>query len=285
MTKIAVWKVDPTKSTFPIVRMELAAENSGLDQVSQQLPGGAYTTLRTYHHDRVLRLAEHFERLEETARLAGIAEINLDRTLIRSAIRDAVQQFSDSGETRIRITLDMEVSTGAVYLALEELQIPAAQEYELGVNVMTQRMYRQNPKAKLTGFIAAASHLRQETPAGINETLMVDDQGEILEGLSSNFFGVVDGKIWTAEARVLSGITRGMVLEAAKQENIPVELRPLYLYQLTEIQEAFLTSVSRGVLPVRAVDGKRIGSGTVGAITRKLSDRFRENIHADLEDI
>ena len=79
---------------------------------------------------------------------------------------------------------------------------------------------------------------------------MLDNHDRFLEGLSSNFFAILGGVLWTAEQGVLSGITRAVVIECANQVGLPLRLEPPPREDLTSFDEVFITSSSRGVLPV-----------------------------------
>jgi branched-chain amino acid aminotransferase len=256
---------------------------NSLDSAALQLPGGAYTTFRTFRHFHVLLMIDHFERLEETARLVGLP-VRLNRERIRMALRYALDRFL-SEEARVRVTLDLVQEVGTVYLTLEKLHVPSEVDYIQGVRVATRFMQRQNPKAKLTSFIETAARVRHALPAAINEAIMIGEDECLLEGLSSNFFAVLNGVVWTAEKGVLSGITRSMVLEAIQQLDIPLRLECLPVEKLALISEAFITSASRAVLPVTEIDGKQVGSGRPGPVTQRLLGRYRQIIEQSLETV
>ena len=122
-----------------------------------------------------------------------------------------------------------------------------------------------------------------ELPPGIEEALLLSEDGVILEGLSSNFFAVLDGALRTAEERVLPGITRALVLDAA-QPITPVVRRAVGRDELRRVQEAFITSASRGILPVVRIDGAPIGDGRVGGVTRAVTDAFAALVARERDD-
>lgn len=279
-TAIAVWKLSTQSSDLP-AKLSIAAPT--LDDTARQLPGGAYTTFRTFQRYRVLRLNEHFLRLEETARLAG-HNVSLDRERIRTALRHTIAAFP-AGETRVRVTLDLEQEVGVLYLMLEGLHMPSDIDYARGVQVVTYHLQRQNPKAKLTSFIETASRVRQSLAAGVNEAVMIGEDGLLLEGLSSNFFAVKEGVIWTAEQGVLSGITRSLVLEAVQKLRIPLRLEGLPAKTLPLIEESFITSASRAVLPVTVIDGNTIGAGQPGPVSLAIAHRYNEMIENSLDTL
>jgi branched-chain amino acid aminotransferase len=279
----------------PVLEQVDPGDADSLDALTQLLPGGAYTTLRTFHSKQVLHLEDHFQRLESTAAMVE-KPLYLHRSRARQAIQAALRQAQQrhytpdcgapSGEQdfRIRITLDLQDQPGDFYLALQPLTTPAHEAYQQGVPVVTFRMQRWLPKAKLTRFIQRSGELRRAMPPGVNETLMLDEQGHFLEGLSSNFFAVLEGEIWTAEEGVLSGITRSLVLEGIRRLGLPLRLQPANLADLPRIQEAFITSSSRAVLPVCRIDDHPLPSAP-GPLTRRLMDEYARAVDASLEEI
>ncbi|MFM7842082.1 MAG: aminotransferase class IV, partial [Nitrospira sp.] len=112
--------------------------------------------------------------------------------------------------------------------------------------------------------------------AGAFEALFVRN-GQVTEGAVSNVMIVQAGRVSTAPEgeRILSGVTRTLVLELARKEGIPVEERFVTLSELLKADEVFLSGTTVEVLPVIRVDNQPIGSGTPGAITRKLQAGFR----------
>jgi branched-subunit amino acid aminotransferase/4-amino-4-deoxychorismate lyase len=84
---------------------------------------------------------------------------------------------------------------------------------------------------------------------------------------------------------VLAGITRGLVLESARRLGLPVRFQPVHLSEIAQLQGAFITSSSRGVLPVVRVDTIRIGSGKPDRITRRLEQAYDEMLLEQLEPI
>ncbi|NPV76780.1 MAG: aminotransferase class IV [Anaerolineae bacterium] len=246
------------------------------DDITRELPIGAYTTFRTYNHHFAINVESHFDRLEETARLAN-KPISLQRAIIRAGIRAAIEITSNS-DSRIRILVDLSVRPGRVFLLLEPLRTPAAECYEKGVDVVTSRIVRDNPQAKLTNFIFIAHEARQSLNSRYEEILRVDEMGRILEGLTSNFFVVVYDQLRTAEHGVLLGVTRSIVLKEALQMGIEIRFEPVSIHEIAEVTEAFITSSSRGVLPVRSIDRKRIGSGMPGPYTQLLIKQFEKKI-------
>lgn len=282
MTQVAIWKLTPSRASA-LEEVRLYPEPASLNAASRLLPGGVYTTFRTFEGHKILPLEDHIRRLEESAALVNTS-IPLDPKTIHAALYEAVGRFSN-GEKRIRLTLDLEKVHGELYISLEPLQVPSAQDYERGVRAITCASHRDNPKAKQTSFISIAENVRRELPPDVNEGLLLDAGGHILEGLSSNFFAIRDGVIWTAEEGVLAGITRSILLKIARQLRIPIRMEAIASAEIPALQEAMITSASRLVLPVTQIDRTAIGTGEPGPITRRLMQAFEAEIKADLVEI
>lgn len=245
----------------PVGRHETLAAASGA------LPQGAYTTLRTYARRRILRLESHLRRLEESVALQGGAG-GVDRLAARTAVSAALDATGHA-ESRLRLTF----APPRLFVSVEPFTPLPAALYAAGVACVTVELHRENPRAKDTRFIAAAQDAYGRLPAGIEEGLIVAGDGSVLEGLSSNFFAVRDGRLRTGGERVLLGVTRALVLEVAAGV-LPVEPRAVTRDELSAVAEAFVTSVSREVLPVVAIDGRPVGDGRVGPATRAVMARF-----------
>jgi branched-chain amino acid aminotransferase len=281
MTNISVWKIINNKPACEPIFFEDPVKS--LDDVSKKIPQGAYTTFRTFHHNKVLHLNDHFKRLEETARLAN-STVSIDNRVIQENLHRILEQQKE-GDHRVRITLDLERDPGNIYISVENLKIPTQSAYNLGVPVITLKMKRENPKAKLTNFLKISENLKSQLNHGVNEALMVDDNGIILEGLSSNFFAIINGEIWTEDKKVLSGITRTIVLEEAAGMGIKVIFQGISTDQIRKCDEAFLTSTSRSVLPIHDIDNILIGNGNPGPLTKQLMDHYEKHIELEVETI
>ena len=98
------------------------------------------------------------------------------------------------------------------------------------------------------------------------------------EGASSNVFAVVGGQVWTPppEVGILDGITRAKVMQLAREHGIPVVERRISPEELRGADEAFITSATRGVLPVTRVDDRPVGAGVPGPVTRRLMALYDE---------
>jgi branched-chain amino acid aminotransferase len=254
------------------------------DAISRQLPDGLYSTFRTYGgREKVLDLDLHLRRLYDPLAVLGIKPC-VSFLDVRIALRELLKDFAP-GEARVRISMSITGSPGAVFIMLEPLKMLPETVYQRGVRVVLSHVERQNPRLKTTSFIGQSNGERKSIKkSGIFEALMVH-RGQVFEGLTSNFFAVRAGMIVTARNRILLGVTRRTVLRLARVNGIGIDYRPLSVNELTSIEEAFITSSSRGVVPVVEIDGLLVGTGQVGKVARLLRRAYDESVERRAEII
>jgi branched-chain amino acid aminotransferase len=274
---IQTWQITPTEN------LKLEIDASTLDEVTQQLPepDGYYSTFRTFDGGtRVFGLAAHLRRLYEP-----VATPEVDEHFLRRQLSKLLDPYRP-GEARVRAIMTKQ---GQVYLALTPLMPLPREIYEKGVRVETTELQREHPRLKSTAFISRSDserkHIAQE---GIFEALLVKD-GKILEGMTSNFFYIPRAErseerssrraqtkraqgdvLCTARNGVLLGITRETVIEIARGRGLKLKYQSLHLDQLETINEAFITSSSRGIVPVIQIGQVTIGQGSPGPVTKDL---------------
>jgi branched-chain amino acid aminotransferase len=246
-----------------------------LADASAELPAGSYTTLRTYGGTGVVRLALHVQRLVES--LPPDRQAPLEPERLRAALVHVLRETGHA-ESRMRVTY----APPQLFVSVEPFTPPEPAQEQTGVACMTIRARRERPEAKDTRFLAAARDAYAAMPAMIHEGLMVGDDGAILEGLSSNFFAIRNGRLHTEDERALAGVTRSMVLELAEGV-VPRGQGAVHVDEVGEVAEAFITSVSREILPVVRIDGTVIGDGRPGPVTGRLIRAFRDAVSRETE--
>ncbi|MBI5671202.1 MAG: aminotransferase class IV family protein [Chloroflexi bacterium] len=240
----------------------------------------AYTVTNTYHTFQVLKFDAHLDRLEDSARREGIP-LALDRPRLRMALRAMIAE-AGYGDVRFRITVPC-AQPDHLILSLEPFQPPAPEVYEQGVKCITLAdSARDNPAAKSTAWM----HERERfaLPPGVYTGLLLDSEGNILEGLSSNFYAVLAGELRTAGEGVLPGIAQQIVFEIAPGV-LPLRKDAVNLRNLPRLSEAFITSSSRGIVPVVQIDGVTIGAGVPGQHTQALMTAYRDWVARHLEEL
>jgi D-alanine transaminase len=130
---------------------------------------------------------------------------------------------------------------------------------------------------KTTGLMLNVLAKQAAAEAGADEALFI--RGDVVtEGAVTNFFAVLDGKVVTHPAgpHILSGITRGAALEVLAEQDVEVDLSPLPAAALERLDEAFITGTGCEIAPIVAIDGRTVGGGAVGPVTRLVVDGYRD---------
>ena len=112
----------------------------------------------------------------------------------------------------------------------------------------------------------------------MGEAIMLSQDGYVAEGAADNIFVVKDGELLTPPTwiGILKGITRDVVIELAEKEGLPVKEETFTPFSLYSCHECFLTGTAAEIIPVTKVDGKIIGEGKAGPITKKLIEKFQQ---------
>ena len=260
---------------------------------------GVYETLRAYR-GRVLHLAEHLARLERSA-----SRIQLHLPVGRERLADLVRESLSRNqlqEAYLRITvsrgpgeigLDPALCKAPTLVIIAKPFQPYPESiYTEGVSVIVARTRRNLPEAlppqvKSLNFLNNILAKMEAKTAGVHEALMLNHREELTEGTTSNVFVVQDGRVRTPAigCGILDGITRGRVLHLALELGIPSEETRLTVADLMRAEECFLTNTTQEVLPVTRVDGRLIGDGRPGRITRRLQASFRAGLDRLLDGV
>lgn len=242
---------------------------------------GVYTVGRTYHRTKSLLLDEHLSRLADSARQQGFS-LDCDPTRLRAALRQMILE-SNYGDVRFRISAAADAPDEMLF-SIEPFQPPSLQLIERGVRCITSNETRHNPTSKSSEWMHRRRALEAAQPTGIYETFLVDARGNLLEGASSNVYVILDGELRTAFTGVLAGISRLIVLAVC--ESI-VRLRPVApnIADINHFDEVFLSSSSRGIIPVVELDGMPIGDGRIGQTTSALRAAYQRWVDDHLEEL
>lgn len=237
-----------------------------------------FESLRTY--DRCpFHLAEHLERLFRSAALVEL-EMPYTRAMISHVVQEAIERNSYQHAT-IRILVTGGESEDGVLpsgrAALAVLVTPLGSRnmarFMEGYKLITTRLQRSSPEAKTSNYVAAVRSLKEAARRQAHDALFVNEHDHVLEGTRSNFFVFRGETLVTPQRDILLGVTRNVVLELARGRFV-LEERPILLSELSQVDEAFITSSSREIMPVIQIDDQIIGSGSVGPRTYELEQRF-----------
>jgi branched-chain amino acid aminotransferase len=166
---------------------------------------------------------------------------------------------------------------------IEPFVPPSAASYEDGIGAITYRTVRSTDStpaagAKVANYLTSVLAIREARKQDAVEAFIVDGRGNVLEGTTSNVFIVKEGRLITVpeESGILSGITRAYLLRAAERLGLAVVIRDIREEELAQADEIFISSTLREVLPVTRLDGRTVGSGRPGPLTRRIHEEFRK---------
>jgi branched-chain amino acid aminotransferase len=243
---------------------------------------GVYTVTNTYPQLRTLKLDAHLDRMESSAHLAGMP-LSLDRPRLRAALRQMIVD-SGYGDVRFRITAPR-ASPRRLILTIEPYQPPPDNIIQTGVSVITvPNSARHDAAAKTTNWLHDRERIELSLPQDVFTALLLDADGCIMEGLSSNFYAILDGVLHTAGRGVLAGIAQQIVFEIAPPI-LPLRKEAVHIRDLPHLSEAFITSSSRGIMPVVKIDALTIADGLPGTYTRRLRNAYMDWTQAHLEPL
>jgi branched-chain amino acid aminotransferase len=249
---------------------------------------GVFEGIRVYG-GKVFRLKEHVERLYESARAIKL-EIPIGKEQMVEAILGTVKvNNKHDGYIRPIVTrgagylgLDpRKTSDPQVIIIVDDISLYPPELYEQGMELATVSTIRNhpgalNPRIKSCNYLNNIIAKMEGAQAGCVEALMLNHKGEVSECSGDNIFVAKRGVLKTpgTDAGILEGITRGAILELAKAASIVVQEIALTRHDIYAADECFLTGTAAEVIPVVKCDGRSIGTGKPGPITKQLRERY-----------
>ncbi len=260
---------------------------------------GVFEGIRVYN-GKVFKLKEHVKRLFESAH-AIMLEIPYSREEMEEIVKKTVRE-NDLVDAYVRVV----VSRGTGDLGLDPRKCKEAQVvviadsitlfpdelYEEGLKVITVNTRRNIPDA-LPPQIKSLNYLNnilvkiEANQAGVLEAIMLNNNGFVTEGSGDNIFIMKNGKLLTPPSYIgiLEGITRQMAINLAQEMGVVIEESPFTCYDLYIADECFLTGTAAEIIPVIEVDGRKIGKGVPGKVTRQLMSMFKEQTRNSGEEV
>ena len=255
---------------------------------------GVFEGMRSYS-GTVFRLKEHLERLYESARAICLT-IPISIEAMEKAVYETLQKNSlIDAYIRLVITrgagslgLDPnKTSDPQVIIIADSISLYPEEFYDKGLKIITASTVRSHPAA-LSPRVKSLNYLNnimakiEGLQAGCVEALMLNHKGEVAECTGDNIFIVKRGVVMTPpkDAGILEGITRNAILDLCKEHEIVAFEQTMTRHDLYVADECFLTGSAAEVIPVVTIDSRPIGSGSVGPITKKLSDAFKKLVHS-----
>ncbi len=245
--------------------------------------------LRVYR-GRIAALGGHLQRLQNSAKTLAFAAVPTSEQ-IREALFRTLEANGMTDETHIRLTLTRGEKitsgmnpqlnqSGCSLIVLAEWKPPLYPES--GIRVITASIRRNTPacldsKIHHNNLLNNILTAIEANVAQVDSAVMLDVHGFVSETNDTNLFLVRDGKLFTPFAdSCLPGLTRQMILDIAAREEIPAQEKNLSLTELYTADEVFATGTMGELTPVLQADGRTIGDGTAGELTKRLQTLHRQ---------
>ena len=248
--------------------------------------GYAVADFLVTHNHQPFKLFEHIDRLFKSAEIIGL-KIPWSKEQIVAWVKETSDKNDKDTEKTVKILL-----SGGVSHSMHQAEIPTLVMivdpylpqlpvyYEKGVKVKAIKYKRPYPESKHTYYAEAIKQLSKAKDNGIREVIYYDDS-QVFEGAGSNIFAIINNKLVTTKSNIVEGITRNVLL-GMLQLPIPVEVRDFTIDELLNATEVFLTGSSKGVRGVIKINGKAVGDGKVGEITKEVAKQYKEYIRQTL---
>jgi branched-chain amino acid aminotransferase len=262
------------------------------------LGDGVWEGMRV-HHGRIAFLDRHLDRLFEGAKAIAM-DIGLSREALTKRLYETLDanDMSDGVHIRLMVTRGLRstpyqdprvVVSGATIVIAAEYKQPPEGLHERGLKLFTVHVRRGDPAVQ-DQKINSHSKLNciracvQAIEAGADEGLMLDPHGFVATCNSTHFFIVRNGEVWTSSGKYcLGGITRGLILEIAREAGIPAIEKDFSLTDVYGADEAFVTGTFAGIVPVREVDGRKLTDGR-GPMVERLQKLYAERVQRDVAE-
>lgn len=264
------------------------------------LGDGVWEGLRV-HGGVIAFLNRHMKRLYEGAKAIDM-EMELTPDDLVARLYETIDRngMTEGGHIRLMVTRGIKATpyqdprvtvTPPTIVIIPEFKSPLKTTLEKGLSLFTVHVRRgfpdvQDPKLNSHSKLNCITACIQAAKAGADEALMLDPHGFVATCNSTHFFIVRDGEVWTSSGKYcLGGITRGLVIECARDAGIPVFEKDFSLTDVYGADEAFVTGTFAGLVPVREVDGRTLGSGDVplpGPMVERLRALYRTKIEGEV---
>jgi branched-chain amino acid aminotransferase len=253
---------------------------------------GVFEGIRVYY-GRIFENEAHLRRLFQSARAIRL-NIPLTAAQLTAAMEETVRANSLT-DCYIRLIVTRGIGplgidpykcpTPSVIVIADSIAVYPREMYEKGIAVITASIIRNHPSA-LSPRIKSLNYLNnilariEAHDAGVAEAIMLNHHGNVAEGTVQNIFIVRDGQVHTPAATegALEGVTRKVMLTLCARLGLPTIERVIERIDLYNADEMFMTGTGAELMPVTQVDGRAIGAGEAGPLTRKLIAAFKAHV-------
>lgn len=250
---------------------------------------GVWEALRLHNNTLVFE-EDHFNRLWQSAKTVGM-KLPFTKKELSDKVKSVLKanSMTDGVHVRIMITRGIKKTpsqdprltiSGPNVVIIPEYKKASAESKARGITLFTSTIRRGSPdyldpRLNCHSKLHEVQALIQAIEAGADEALMLDVNGFVSTCNATNFFMVKNKEVWTSTSKYcMNGITRAKVIEVCKASSITCIEKDFSLFDVYGADEAFVTGTFGGLTPVVKIDGRIIGSGEYGAMTKKLSKLY-----------
>lgn len=254
---------------------------------------GVWEALRL-HHGVLVFLDDHFNRLWQSAATVGML-LPFSKQELTDQVWGTLKanNMTDGVHVRIMVTRGIKKTpsqdprltiSGPNVVIIPEFKTASKESKEKGITLFTSTIRRGSPdyldpRLNCHSKLHEVQALIQAIEAGADEALMLDVNGFVSTCNATNFFIVRNNELWTSTSKYcMNGITRAKVIEVCRLNNIPCYEKDFSLFDVYGADEAFVTGTFGGLTPVTKIDGRVIGDGKFGKMTRTLSNLYESLI-------
>ena len=255
---------------------------------------GVFEGMRVYG-GKTFKLKQHVDRLYDSAK-AILLEVPISKEEMIAVTEEGVRR-SGLKEAYLRHVVTRGVGDlgldprkcpkASIFIIFDTIALWPAERYESGLSVMTAgtpipQRESLSPRVKSLNYLCHILAKVEGTNANADEVIMLDSAGHVAEASGMNLFVVKDDLLYTPAvwSGILKGVTRDVVIEIATEAGHKVVETIVNRYDLYTADEAFFTGTAAEIAPIRSVDGRTVGSGKAGPVTRDLMARFRQYTRA-----
>jgi branched-chain amino acid aminotransferase len=250
---------------------------------------GVFEGIRVYG-GKIFKLSEHLDRLYDSAKAIWLT-IPIPKDEMAAVTEEAVKR-SGIAEAYIRHIITRGVGDlgldprkcpkASVIIIVDTIRLFPEEVYETGLRVVTAGTpipHREalSPRVKSLNYLPHILAKIEGIHSGADEVLMLDSEGHVAEGSGQNLFVVRNGALRTPApySGILRGVTRDVIIDLARKAGYDMQETTLNRYDIYTADEAFFTGTASELIAIRQVDGRIIGGGKPGPVTRDLRSRFQ----------
>lgn len=250
---------------------------------------GVFEGIRAYSGN-VFKLEEHIDRLFNAAQAVALTIPYTKKEVMDIVCQSCAKNNLKNGYIRLIVTrgvgdlglLPSNCKEASLICIAADIALYPEEMYEKGLRVITASQRRANgsvldPQIKSLNYLNNIMAKMEAARQGCGEAIMLNSEGWVCECTGDNIFIIKDGEIYTPPTYIgmLAGITRNSVIEIAKRLGIVVNEIPFTLFNVYSADECFLTGTAAEIISVSEADGRTIGAGVTGPITKKLLAAFQ----------